>query len=159
MGSSFISLSFLEVFWGLGGGGGIGHIIDYNRLLFLCPAPISSPSFSPCTLVLCPFPPPLILLHPSSSAFSPSLLPPPLCSTTPHHAPLSYNYTDGYSSGSRGGGGLGGLTPLQRFWGVFFACQDMKIHSDLDPNPPPPPPPHPPSKNSGPGPPPPLKNC
>ena len=43
------------------------------------------------------------------------------------------------SSGSRGGGGLGGLTPPP-FRGVFVvACQYMKIPTDLDPNPPPPP--------------------
>ena len=34
-----------------------------------------------------------------------------------------------------GGGGLGGLTPLQRL-GVFCACQYMKIPTDLDPKPP-----------------------
>ena len=42
-----------------------------------------------------------------------------------------------------GGGGVGGLTPpppppLQRLVFLFFACQYMKIPTDLDPNPPPP---------------------
>ena len=40
-----------------------------------------------------------------------------------------------------GGGGLGGLTPPPPFRGCFlffFACQYMKIPTDLDPNPPPP---------------------
>ena len=58
------------------------------------------------------------------------------------------------SSGSRGGGELGGLPPPPPFRGFFlffFACQYMKIPTDLDPNPPPP------SKNSGPEPPPPFK--
>ena len=47
------------------------------------------------------------------------------------------------SSGSRGGG-VGGVNPP--FRGCFFACQYMKILTDLDPTPPP-------SKNSGPEPP------
>ena len=43
-----------------------------------------------------------------------------------------------FSSGSRGGGGLGGLTPPFRgCFLCFFACQYIKIPTDLDPNPPP----------------------
>ena len=38
------------------------------------------------------------------------------------------------SSGSRRGGGLGGLNPPSEFF--FLACQYMKIPTDLDPKPP-----------------------
>ena len=43
-------------------------------------------------------------------------------------------YYDEYSSGSRGGGGVRGFKPP--FRGFFFACQYMKIPTDLDPKPP-----------------------
>ena len=47
--------------------------------------------------------------------------------------------TGGGSSGSRGGGGLGGLPPppSEVLFLFFFACQYMKIPTNLDPNPPP----------------------